>query len=192
MLTPFTRDYFNWTDIENSILFGLAGLEIMVVFIFLSFLSKKIKDRTLLLTGIVGNLATLIFLFVYLPIAKPNDPSIKQYLLFMFPVFANVFSLPFIVLASISLLSKITSVHSQGLTQGIRRTIVGIACILGPNWAGAFYKQWYVMIGILILLLFMSLVMTLLSFKKLDTNLIAQNVHDTDNRTDNQTEAINS
>lgn len=167
MLTPFTRDFFNWSDIQNSILYGLAGLEIMIVFLLLSFLSKKIKDRNLLMIGIIGNLLTLIFLIVYLPMAEPSNGNIVQYLLFIFPVFGNVFSLPFIVLASISLLSKITSVESQGLTQGIRRTVVGLACILGPNWGGVFYKRWYIMIGTLIFLLTISLIMSLISFKKL-------------------------
>jgi hypothetical protein len=30
LLTPFTRDYFNWIDLENSILFGIAGLEVII------------------------------------------------------------------------------------------------------------------------------------------------------------------
>jgi hypothetical protein len=34
--------------------------------------------------------------------------------------------------------------------KGIRRSIVGIANILGPLWSGAFYMQWYIMIGTLI------------------------------------------
>lgn len=108
----------------------------MVVFLLLSFISKKINDRTMLLVGLIGNLSTLIFLIVYLPKAVPNNGQIKDVVLFMAPVFANVFSLPLIVLSSISLLSKLTSQANQGLTQGLRRTMVGIACILGPNWAG--------------------------------------------------------
>jgi MFS transporter, ceroid-lipofuscinosis neuronal protein 7 len=59
-----------------------------------------------------------------------------NYLLIFIPCFINVFSLPFIVVGSITLLSKITQRESQGLTQGIRRSIVGIASILGPNWSG--------------------------------------------------------
>ena len=114
----------------------------MVVFIMLSFLTKKIKDRTLLLIGLTINMLTLIFLIVYLPTYKQTqnpDPSqipIKDYIIFMCPTLANVFSLPLIVLASISLLSKITSLENQGLSQGIRRTVVGIATIIGPLWAG--------------------------------------------------------
>lgn len=114
----------------------------MAVFIFLSFLTKKIKDRTLLLIGLVLNLFSLIFLIIYLPNYKQTlnpDPTkipLKDYFIFMCPTFANVFSLPLIVLASISLLSKITSTENQGLSQGLRRTVVGIACIVGPAWAG--------------------------------------------------------
>jgi len=28
MLTPYTRDYFGWTDLGNSVLFAVAGLEV--------------------------------------------------------------------------------------------------------------------------------------------------------------------
>jgi len=110
----------------------------MIVFLALSFISKKISDRMLLLIGLIGNLATLIFLIIYLPKTTPNKPKVelKEYFLFMIPVFGNVFSLPLIVLSSISLLSKLTSSESQGLTQGLRRTVVGIACIIGPDWSG--------------------------------------------------------
>ena len=110
----------------------------MIVFVALSFLSKKLSDRVLLLIGLLGNLGSLIFLIFYLPKAIPNQNRIQDYLLFTVPVFFNVFSLPFIVLSSISLLSKLTSSHMQGLTQGLRRTTVGFACIMGPIWAGKF------------------------------------------------------
>ena len=110
----------------------------MIIFFILGFASKRIKDRYLLLIGILGNMSTLIFLIVYLPTQKPclEAPAFKDYAMFMIPVFGNVSSLPLIVLGSISLLSKITNMETQGLTQGIRRTVVGIACIMGPIWSG--------------------------------------------------------
>jgi hypothetical protein len=161
----------------------------MLVFILLSVLSKRVSDRVLLLIGLIGNILTLIFLIVYLPVAVPRTDRWFEYVMLAVPVLGNIFSLPFIVLASISLLSKITTPESQGLTQGIRRTVVGLACILGPNWSGmstlkfrdllekisilisiftgAFYKQWYFMLGPLIGLLSVSLLLTLLSFRYL-------------------------
>lgn len=174
----------------------------MIVFLLLSFLSKKFKDRTLVLVGLIGNLSTLIFLIIYLPMAVPLRNKPLDYLLFMLPIFGNVFSLPFIVLGSISLLSKISSLSNQGLTQGIRRTVVGIACILGPNWAGSyqmktfillsnsynfgllilfcvfqgiFYKEWYLLIGSLIALLLLSLIMLLISYKRLNSQQSSNN-----------------
>ena len=123
----------------------MSSSKIIVVFMLLSFITKKIKDRTLLLVGLVVNLLTLIFLIVYLPNYKqpvnpvPSQISLKDYAIFMCPTLTNVFSLPLIVLASISLLSKITSLENQGLSQGMRRTVVGLATIIGPLWAGKYY-----------------------------------------------------
>lgn len=166
-LTPFTRDYFGWTDAGNSTLYAIAGVEIMLVFLMLSFISKKINDRNMLITGLFGNLSTLIILIVYLPHAVPLNKAIKDYLLFGVPVFFNVFSLPLIVLPSISLLSKVTDKRSQGLTQGMRQMFTGLGCIIGPNWAGSFYRKWSIFLGVLIGFLSLSLCMALLSFKKL-------------------------
>jgi hypothetical protein len=117
-LTPFTKDYFNWTEEANSILYAVCGVEIMIVFSLLVVISKKISDRVLLVTGLVGNLSTLIFLIFWLPTAIPGRNQIADYLCFSVPVFFNVFSLPLIVIPSISLLSKVTNMNSQGLTQG--------------------------------------------------------------------------
>lgn len=139
LLTPLTKDYFDWTDAGNSILYAVCGVEIMLVFILLSVISKKVSDRILMVIGLVGNLSTLVFLILWLPNAVPGSKTIKDYLFFGIPVFFNVFSLPLIVLPTISLLSKVTDIKSQGLTQGLRSAFVGFAQILGPNWAGSYF-----------------------------------------------------
>jgi hypothetical protein len=116
----------------------------------------------------------------------------------MLPVFGNVLSLPFIVIGSISLLSKITSPKSQGLTQGIRRTFVGLACILGPTWSGTFYKQWNILVGSLIFLLTITLIMTIVSFQRLRihktsstvTNSSSNNNQSTNTNQSNSSEQI--
>ena len=65
--------------------------------------------------GLLLNLLTLIYLIIYLPRISVNQIN---YIAFLAPCFLNVFSLPLIVLSSISLLSKITDLNSQGQTQG--------------------------------------------------------------------------
>lgn len=138
-LTPFTRDYFGWTDAGNSLLYAVCGVEIMLVFLMLSFISKLVSDRILMIIGIVGNLTTLVFLIIWLPAAVPHSNQIKDYLCFGIPIFFNVFSLPLIVLPTISLLSKVTDIKSQGVTQGLRNAFSGVGQIFGPNWAGNFF-----------------------------------------------------
>jgi hypothetical protein len=96
--------------------FAACGIEIMIVFLVLSFISKKISDRIIMLIGITVNLLTLIYLIIYLPKVSVNQ---FNYFAFLAPCFLNVFSLPLIVLSSISLLSKVTDLNSQGQTQGI-------------------------------------------------------------------------
>ncbi len=137
-LTPFTKDYFGWTAAGNSILYAVCGVEIMLVFLLLSFISKKVNDRILMIIGLVGNISTVVFLIIYIPNAVPLRNQIRDYLWFGLPVFFNVFSLPLIVLPSISLLSKVTDIKSQGLTQGLRSAFSGMGQILGPNWAGKY------------------------------------------------------
>lgn len=138
-LTPFTKDYYGWNETGNSILYSVCGVEIMLVFLMLTLITSKISDRLLMVIGLLGNLSTLIFLTFWLPHAVPSH-EIKDILLFAIPTFIQVFSLPLIVLPTISLLSKVTSLKSQGLTQGLRSVFVGIAQILGPNWAGKSFK----------------------------------------------------
>jgi len=168
MITPITKQFFNWSDTENSILYAGAGLEILLVFLLLSFLTKKISDRALLVIGLAGNLITLVYLFFYLPHAVVGRTEIKDILAFILPLMGNVFSLPFIAIGSISALSKITRKETQGLTQGIRRSVVGIACIYGPIWAGVFYGEWYILFSSLIGIVSLSLLMLLLSYKWLE------------------------
>ena len=104
-------------------------------------MAKRISDKILLLTGLVVNFIMIVILLAYMPNYKhamlTKRISQIDYLVFICTTLcATVFSLPLIVVSSISLLSKITSSTNQGLTQGIRRSFVDIACIIGPLWAG--------------------------------------------------------
>lgn len=166
-VTPFTKDYFAWDDVSNSILFAIFGIEVMVVYIIVGIISTKISDRIMLIIGLIVNLSSLVILIVWLPQAVHLRNSITDYLLFSIPMFLNVFTLPLITIPSISLLSKVTNLKTQGLTQGLRSAFVSFGCILGPNWTGSFYKNWYIFLGVLMGLVSVSICMSLLSFTKL-------------------------
>jgi ceroid-lipofuscinosis MFS transporter 7 len=173
---PFTQEYYGWSEIEISLYFAVAGFGIVLFFMIHSFASKWISDKFFFLIGMIINLIMLLILLSYLLVTK-NDTTIlfknrkidfKDYLVFISSTMcATVFSLPLIVVSSISLLSKITSKHNQGLTQGIRRSCVDIACILGPIWTGTFYKHWLFLFGPLSVIFAITIVMLIISFKQL-------------------------
>ena len=139
----------------------------MIVFVGTSFLGKRLGDRLMMLVGLVCNMFTLVLLILLVPHLVPLRNSATDFALFLVPVVINIFSLPLVVLSSISLLSSITSIHSQGLTQGIRRTFVGTANILGPNLAGTFFNSLQALFITLIGLEAIGLIMIFLSFKYL-------------------------
>jgi hypothetical protein len=160
------KDYLSWGDRENSIIYACAGLEILFVFILLSYLSRCVSEPQLLFIGLVSLMVSLVYLLVYVPQMMRLQGFVKVILLLL-PIMLNVWSIPFIALGSVSILSKMTSKSLQGCTQGIRRSIVGFACILGPIWCGTFYAQWYILFGSLVFVVSLSLLMLLLSFARI-------------------------
>lgn len=49
---------------------------------------------------------------------------------------------------------------SAGFSQGVRRSVGGLATILGPLWAGGLIGNLYVMLGMMMLLLTLIMVRT--------------------------------
>lgn len=49
-------------------------------------------------------------------------------------------------------------VLSEGFSQGVRRSIGGVATILGPLWAGGLTGNLYLMLGMMMALLLLILV----------------------------------
>uniref|UniRef100_K1P5J4 Major facilitator superfamily (MFS) profile domain-containing protein n=1 Tax=Magallana gigas TaxID=29159 RepID=K1P5J4_MAGGI len=92
-------------------------------------------------------------------------------------IILDMIALPFLVVCSISLFSKLTRKDSQGLSQGIRRSVVGVSCILAPLWAGSTIDKPYLMFGVMIGLLVMALTMLIISFSKLNTNKDGKDAH---------------
>ena len=55
IVTPMMRTYFNYGDFANSILYLSGGGVLILVFIALTFASKKFMDRSLILFGLILN-----------------------------------------------------------------------------------------------------------------------------------------
>lgn len=100
---------------------------------------------------------------------------------FIIGVFLQVLGLPFVAVAQVSLFSKVTAEKTQGedritltrnvsgackavplssagFSQGVRRSVGGLATILGPLWAGGLTENMYIMMGVMMGLLVLLMV----------------------------------
>ncbi|KAL4220986.1 hypothetical protein ACF0H5_019251 [Mactra antiquata] len=166
MVTPLSLRLLNWGELENSIMYCLAGVEVILVFGIVTWLSKRLQDRVLIVIGSVILAIANSWLIFVVPRAQQYTPA-ENIWKFIIGIILDMFALPFLVSASISLYSKITRKETQGLSMGLRRSVIGLATILGPLWAGSTITMPYIMFGAMLGLLAISLVMLLASFSKL-------------------------
>lgn len=176
MATPLSQKLLNWGEIENSLMYCIAGLEVVLVFMLVRFLSKRLQDRTMLVFGCAILTLANCWLMYVVPHTSPDNPQ-KNIAFFALGIILDMIALPFLVVCSISLFSKLTRKDSQGLSQGIRRSVVGVSCILAPLWAGSTIDKPYLMFGVMIGLLVMALTMLIISFSKMNTNKGGKDAH---------------
>lgn len=183
MATPLSQKLLNWGEIENSVMYCLAGVEVVLVFMLVRFLSKKLQDRVMLLFGCAMLTLANCWLLYVVPHSTPDTPQ-KNIAFFAIGIILDMMSLPFLVVCSISLFSKLTRKDTQGLSQGIRRSVVGVSCIIAPLWAGSTLDKPYIMFGVMIGLLVMSLLMLSISFSKLKSDKHDKKQNDSDKQED--------
>lgn len=165
MVTPLTQKYFGFGELENSIMYFLCGAEVIVGFVLVRCLSKKFADRVILAVGLAICNISCIWCLIFL--ANPKGQWGVLLTEFIIGVFLQVLGLPFVAVSQISLFSKVTAEKTQGFSQGLRRSIGGIATILGPLWAGGLTENLYVMLAVMMALLSLLTVMMGLSYKYL-------------------------
>ncbi len=171
LLTPFTNYQFNWHELEVSILFAIAAVEIALVYVGLHFISKKFSDQSILLFAFcILSIACLIGVIV-LPFSPPGtNKNIGFFLLF---VVLDIFALPLIVVTTTSLFTQQTNNDQQGIGQGVQRFVVNIATVVGPLFAGALLKSvWAIICTMFVIVALSTFLITLVyrSFRARNTD----------------------
>lgn len=165
MVTPLTQKFFGYGELENSVMYCLCGVEVIAGFFFVRWLSGRVAERVVLAIGLticnISNVWCLIFL------ATPLGDYPWQLTEFIIGVFLQVLGLPFVAVAQVSLYSKVTAEKTQGFSQGVRRSVGGLATILGPLWAGGLTDNMYIMLGVMMGLLVLLSVMLAFSYRRL-------------------------
>uniref|UniRef100_A0A1A8INF0 Major facilitator superfamily (MFS) profile domain-containing protein n=2 Tax=Nothobranchius kuhntae TaxID=321403 RepID=A0A1A8INF0_NOTKU len=165
MVTPLTQRYFSFGELANSLMYSLCGVEVILGFFFVRWLSGKVADRVVLAAGLVICCSSCIWCLIFL--CKPQGGYEWELTAFIIGVFLQLLGLPFVAVSQVSLFSKVTAEKTQGFSQGVRRSVGGLATILGPLWAGGLTNNLYLMLGMMLTLLIMITVMTMLSYEQL-------------------------
>ncbi|XP_063772720.1 major facilitator superfamily domain-containing protein 8-like isoform X2 [Pseudophryne corroboree] len=166
LVTPLAQTYLGFQDLQNSLLYFLCGIEMLIGFLAVRILSRCSSDRLLLAFGLfIGNISC-IWCLVFL--AKPKGSYGFLLAEFVVGVFLQVLGLPLLSVSQVSLFSKITAEKTQGFNHGLRRSVGGVATILGPLWAAGLIQNLYIMLGVMMGLLLLNTVMVILSYKHLE------------------------
>ncbi|TKS80127.1 Major facilitator superfamily domain-containing protein 8 [Collichthys lucidus] len=165
MVTPLTQRLFSFGELGNSLMYSLCGVEVILGFFFVRWLSRKVADRAVLAVGLVICCAACIWCLIFL--CNPRGGYGWELTAFIIGVFLQLLGLPFVAVSQVSLFSKVTAEKTQGFSQGVRRSVGGLATILGPLWAGGLTNNLYIMLGMMLALLIMIAVMTVLSYDRL-------------------------
>lgn len=162
-MTPFTNHQFNWQELQVSILFAVAGIEIVLVYIVLHFITKKFRDQSILLFGyLILSLACLIAVSI-LPFSETGS---NQYLpFFLLFVALDILALPLIVVTSTSLFTQQINENEQGFGQGIQRFVISLATVVGPLYAGSLLQSIWMMLSIMTLIVLFATFLIIIAYR---------------------------
>ncbi|XP_068604610.1 major facilitator superfamily domain-containing protein 8 [Brachionichthys hirsutus] len=174
MVTPLTQRFFGFGELANSLMYTLCGVEVILGFFFVRWLSRKVEDRAVLTAGLIICCSACIWCIVF--ICKPQGGYGWELSTFIIGVFLQLLGLPFVAVSQVSLFSKVTAEKTQGFSHGVRRSVGGLATILGPLWAGGLTNNLYIMLGMMLMLLVFITVMTAVSYRRLTDTRAGQRV----------------
>ncbi|XP_013994830.2 uncharacterized protein [Salmo salar] len=179
MVTPLTQRSFGFGELANSLMYSLCGVEVILGFFLVRWLSRQVEDRVVLAVGLVICSVACVWCLIFL--ANPHGGYSWELATFIIGVFLQLLGLPFVAVSQVSLFSKVTAEKTQGFSQGVRRSVGGLATILGPLWAGGLTGNLYLMLGMMLALLLMITVMLILSYDRLVEPKVVQHAQSSDN-----------
>ncbi|XP_077471148.1 major facilitator superfamily domain-containing protein 8-like isoform X2 [Stigmatopora argus] len=164
-VTPLTQRSLGMGESGNSAMYGLCGAEVILGFLLVRRLSGKMADRAVLAAGLLVCCVACVWFLLFL--CDLRGSYVWKLSVLVVGIFLQLLGLPFVAVSQASLFSKVTAASTQGFSQGIRRSVGGLATILGPLWAGGLTNHLYVMTAMMLALLLMLAVMTALSYGRL-------------------------
>ena len=66
MVTPLTQKYFGFGELENSIMYCVCGVVVILGFLFVRWLSKRVEERVVLAVGLIVCNISCIWCLIFL------------------------------------------------------------------------------------------------------------------------------
>lgn len=131
ILLPYVTEFnYGWTPAWTGLIYMIGGFELIVIFLALYYIDTHYvtRDTYLLLLSLFLTQVSLGLLICEGVPTKIN----YRIIIFGFICLLVFTSIPFNLVASKSLISKITRPQTQGFIQGIYASVTRIALIVGP------------------------------------------------------------
>ena len=162
---PIMQKFFDYGDQANSVLYLLAGLELIVIFVMLTVASKRVSDKKLISLGILLMLVALSWLLATLPRFSPSNRDNLPY--FAVGVLLDLAGIPTVCDIGLALYSKLLPDHMQGLGHGVRRFISQLAILMGPLWGAGTLNTPALMLAVPLALILLGTAMFAASYSRM-------------------------
>jgi len=164
-IPPIMEHFFEYGDLANSVVYLIAGIELITICFLLTIVTKYVSDRMLVSSGLVLMLISQVWLGVVIPSLVQHNRSTLPFL--VLGIMMQLMGISIICIVGLSLYSKLIPDHMQGFSHATRRFVSQFAILLGPLWGTGTMDFRYTMVAVPILILLPGIVMFLVSFQRM-------------------------
>ncbi|KAG5452535.1 hypothetical protein CSKR_114426 [Clonorchis sinensis] len=158
VLPPVTEVLYQWTEVEVSIVYLVAGGAVIVTFIIYQCITQCIRDRKVLAVGL--SLLFLAYLALSCHLAhKPTPDKSIGIPIILCAVALHVIGVPLAAASSESLYTKLVPRAEVERGQTIFRTVQNLGFFAGPFICGSLVDTPYIAFLIMMLLVYVPFVM---------------------------------
>lgn len=79
MVTPMTQRFFGFGELANSLMYSLCGVEVILGFFAVRWLSRRVADRAVLAAGLLICCAACVWCLAFLCDPRGADPRLTPF-----------------------------------------------------------------------------------------------------------------
>eukprot|EP00111_Clytia_hemisphaerica_P009437 TCONS_00027689-protein len=131
ILLPFVTEFeYHWAPKWAGMVYMVGGVELIIIFVLLYYVCSKcaVRDSYMLILSCILTMGST-GLLIYEGVPKDINDRVIVFIFICLLVFTSI---PFNLVASKAMLSKICRPESQGFIQGFYASVTRIALIMGP------------------------------------------------------------